>query len=315
MKKLLSLFLSMVMIITSVIVPTTISASAAEDVFTDKVDEITITDLKFAANSGNRQNTTYESTSPTYSVKFKYLVVPTADMSYQLTFDHTWRHPFGVWFQKDATYFCYQNEDNNGNKFEAVTTTTLVEMGRLYVESGPNAGKYYVYIKMNDVLKDSFYTDLFDVENGYMANADDESVTFPSNRLYSNTGSFENGLYSDNGFTKDIDRISPHDLDYVSENSYSYDGTSKYYSVIYTFYTRLNDGDQSGFRIAFDSYWSSGFALWFKDDSSHFGWEVESSRRSEMHKTGSRLASDKYSKVEMARIRVVAGPNAGNDCV
>ena len=74
MKKMLSLFLSMVMIITSVIVPTTISASAAEDVFTDKVDEITVTDLKFAPNSGNRQNTTYESTSPTYSVKFKYLV-------------------------------------------------------------------------------------------------------------------------------------------------------------------------------------------------------------------------------------------------
>ena len=107
--------------------------------------------------------------------KFKYEVVDVQNVDTQIHFADKYSEDYQMyagmfWLQPDKVYMRTANETYT--KYDqapfASAGTYTVEFGKLYVSAGTNAGKYFVYMKINDVMILSCYADaMADMANIY----------------------------------------------------------------------------------------------------------------------------------------------------
>lgn len=154
-------------------------------------DEIGFEDLKENGASLEGQKVmsghsvfTYNKTSPTGSVVFKYNWKVGSVAKFQLSFDkygeNTMSYMFGAQLEPKDGY-------PNGNMWLrpsfgpevnlpsalAANSSHNVEFARLKVKNGSNKGKYYVYIKIDDVIiaEDYVGADVVDADGNYLSNS------------------------------------------------------------------------------------------------------------------------------------------------
>jgi len=170
-----------------------IPTSANEESY-EPYDEIDYTDLIDSDGKPLKENTnysganifTYNRTSPTGSAILKYRWTVGTVPKFQLSFDHAYEsngttksmdYMFGVQVSAPSNDYpngelylrpSYGKRSNLSEPFE-VENIYDIEFARLKVASGPNKGKYYVYIKIDGVLIDESYTDanIVDSNNRY----------------------------------------------------------------------------------------------------------------------------------------------------
>ena len=160
----------------------------------DPYDEINYTDLMDSNGQPLKENTnytgatilTYNRTSPSGSAILKYRWTVGSVPKFQLSFDHAYEsngttksmdYMFGVQVSipsndyPDGELYLrpgYGNRSNLNDPFE-VENIYDIEFARLKVATGPNKGKYYVYIKVDGLLISKSYTDanIVDDNNRY----------------------------------------------------------------------------------------------------------------------------------------------------
>ena len=127
---------------------------------------------------------TYNKTSPTGSAIFKYRWKVGSVPKFQLSFDKygtdTMSYMFGAQLDQDANFsngrmWLRPSFGPQVNLAAVLATGSLhnVEFARLKVKNGSNKGKYYVYIKIDDVLVAESYTDanVVDADGNYQSNS------------------------------------------------------------------------------------------------------------------------------------------------
>ncbi len=153
---------------------------------------------------------TYDKTSPTGSVIFKYRwkigTVPKFQMSFEKTSDTAMAYMFGAWLSAPGEEADYPNgrmwlrpgmgPQVNMEDVLVAGTTHNVEFARLKVKNGPNKGKYYVYIKIDDILVADDYVaaDIVDANGNYTSNPDSTSLTISNEIFFAFWGSEGNSI-------------------------------------------------------------------------------------------------------------------------
>jgi len=153
---------------------------------------------------------TYDKTSPTGSVIFKYRwkigTVPKFQMSFEKTSDTAMAYMFGAWLSAPGEEANYPNgrmwlrpgmgPQVNMEDVLVAGTTHNVEFARLKVKNGPNKGKYYVYIKIDDILVADDYVaaDIVDANGNYTSNPDSTSLTISNEIFFAFWGSEGNSI-------------------------------------------------------------------------------------------------------------------------
>lgn len=147
-------------------------------------DEVTYYDMKISGNAlpdsgldlGTNRTITYDVTSPTHSAVLKFRWTAGETARFALYFD-AWSggaYPFCL-FVKNPGYSSqgaaagangawHIDPSNAANIVQMSTPITAgstfdMEYGRLKVKTGPNSGKYYVYLKVDGVLTAYYYYD------------------------------------------------------------------------------------------------------------------------------------------------------------
>ncbi len=121
-------------------------------------------------------------------------------------------------------------------------------------------------------------------------------------------------------FTEDYDTVTLADLgmagtDYktpVQSGSYNYKGTSDTYSVVVKFGWEAHITSDIDWKIALDTYWNANCMVWFRPDAIYFC--PGQGSFNDLRELVSPVTSGKHD-VEFGRLRVIAGPNYGNDYV
>ncbi len=142
---------------------------------------------------------TYDKTSATGSVIFKYRWKIGTAAKFQMSFDKVasdvMGYMFGAWLAAPGEEADYPNGrmwlrpayGPQVNLAEVLVpgTSHNVEFARLKVANGSNAGKYYVYIKIDDVLVASDYVaaDVVDANGNYTTDPDGTALTL-SNEIF-----------------------------------------------------------------------------------------------------------------------------------
>jgi len=205
-----------------------IIASAAGNKFTaipfveeyEAYDEIGFEDLKDAnGNALESQKAmsgattlTYDKTSATGSVIFKYRwkigTVPKFQMSFEKTSDSAMAYMFGAWLSAPGEEADYPNgrmwlRPGYGPQVNLATALVAgsshnVEFARLKVANGSNKGKYLVYIKIDDVLIAEEYVaaNLVDAEGNYTSNPGSTALTLSNEIFFAYWGSEGNIITS-----------------------------------------------------------------------------------------------------------------------
>ncbi len=151
----------------------------------DVYDEVTYDDLRLNGQPLASEHTlsggftlTYEATSPSYSAVLKYRLKAGSKAGFQFSFDQgatdSISHPFGVWIKRpdqsgpNGSWHLKPNiadmEVKMGSPI-AKGDVLDIELGRLKILTGTNAGQYYVYLKVNGELIQEGYSAVD--ENGY----------------------------------------------------------------------------------------------------------------------------------------------------
>jgi len=168
-------------------------------------DEIGYEDLKAADGNalGNQTSMsgatifTYDKTSATGSVIFKYRWKVGTSAKFQMSFDKTpdssMSYMFGAWLDvpnenyANGQMWLRPGYSSMANLAEilAVGSSHNVEFARLKVTNGSNAGKYYVYIKIDDVLiaEDYVAADVVDANGNYTTEPNNSTIAL-SNEIY-----------------------------------------------------------------------------------------------------------------------------------
>ncbi|MCQ2449732.1 MAG: tyrosine-protein phosphatase [Clostridia bacterium] len=187
-------------------------------------DEIGYNDLMDDKGNALDENTaysggnifTYNRTSPTGSAILKYRWTVGSVPKFQLSFDYAYEsngttkamdYMFGVQVSAPGTDYPngevrlrpgYGRRLNLATPFE-VENIYDIEFARLKVATGPNKGKYYVYIKVDGVLLDEAYTEanIVDSNNHYITRpgVDGTTEVAISNKIFlAFWGSYSNML-------------------------------------------------------------------------------------------------------------------------
>lgn len=159
--------------------------------------------------SNTSKTFTYNATSPTYSAIFKYRWKVGSKSNFHLSFDKygedTMSYMFGA--KLEAAHDSYTNGEmwlrpaygtqRNLPSALASGTSHNIEFARLKVVTGSNTGKYYTYIKIDDVLIDESYVDanVVDSEGNYLSNSGKE-YQLSNEILFNFWGSNENVISS-----------------------------------------------------------------------------------------------------------------------
>jgi len=313
-------------------------------------DEIEYTDLKDANGNalGNETSLqggtvlTYDRTSPTGSAIFKYRWTVGDVPKFQLSFDKfgtdTMSYMFGAQLDVNDGYPNGRMwlrpgigpEVNLPNALAAGSTHD-VEFARLKVKNGDNAGKYYVYIKIDDVLVAESYVDanVVDADGNYLSNSGKE-YKISNEILFTFWGSQGNKIsaipvpetyeaYDEIGFDnlyKDGTSMSGLEID--GSGNYTYDATSPTYSVKFK-YRWIAGGDKMKFTTYFDD-WKYPFCFAAKTpNQSDFGapagengaWHLVPSNNSHIVQMDEPIVAGKAYDVEFGRLKVKTGANAG----
>lgn len=141
--------------------------------------------------------------------------------------------------------------------------------------------------------------------------------TFPNDSKIRN---IRVGIIQPEAFTEDYDTVTLADLDLigkdyetpVSSGSYEYKGNSKTNSVKVKFGWDANISNNVDWKIALDTYWNSNCMVWFRPDFIYFC--PGDGTFKELRVLANPVTSGKHD-VEFGRLRVVSGPNHGNDYV
>ncbi|MDD6478978.1 MAG: InlB B-repeat-containing protein [Oscillospiraceae bacterium] len=141
--------------------------------------------------------------------------------------------------------------------------------------------------------------------------------TFPSGTKINNISV---GINKPEAFTEDYDTVTLADLDLIGKDyetpvksgSYQYNGKSKTHSVIVKFGWEANISNNIDWKIALDTYWNANCMVWFRPDHIYFCPGDGSFK--ELRVLADPITSGKH-EVEFGRLRVVSGPNHGNDYV
>ena len=289
---------------------------------------------------------TYNRTSDTGSVIFKYRWTVGDVAKFQMSFDekagaehNNMEYMFGAWLSNPGD--TYANGDmylrpGYGSHVALASALTPggkydIEYGRLKVATGPNREKYYVYIKIDDVLIDSSYVaaNVVDSAGNYTTNPGSVQCNVKSGEIFmAFWGSNGNAISSSL-----VDAYDTADELYYSDllvggtpvarersgngATYTYNKTSAYGSAILKLrWKEINPEVQ--FQMSFDKKGSSnainymfGVQL-YKPDNDHpngrvwlrpgYGPSVD---------FDSALVAGQNYDIEFARIKVVLGPNKG----
>ncbi len=143
---------------------------------------------------------TYNRTSPTGSAIFKYRwkvgSVAKFQMSFEKTADNTMAYMFGAWLSEPGAETGYDNgrmwlrpaygPQAGFASALAAGASYNVEFARLKVKNGPNKGKYYVYIKIDDELiaEDYVAADVVDENLNYYSKPGEVGCSMTSNEIF-----------------------------------------------------------------------------------------------------------------------------------
>ena len=143
---------------------------------------------------------TYNRTSPTGSAIFKYRwtigTVAKFQMSFEKTASNTMAYMFGAWLSEPGAEANYPDgrmwlRPGYGPQVGITEVLTAgsshnVEFARLKVKSGPNKGKYYVYIKIDDEMlaEDYVAEGIVDDNLNYYSNPNDTQCSIASNEIF-----------------------------------------------------------------------------------------------------------------------------------
>lgn len=247
-------------------------------------DNLYVGDISMAGQTmTSDQNYTYNATSPSYSMIFKYRWIAGGDEMKFTTFLDDWVYPFcfaaktpnqagfGATAGPNGSWHLVPSE----NSFIVDMDTPVVagqaydiELARLKVANGNNAGKYYVYAKVNGELIQSYYYD--GVSNGAYGNKNTQLsnkiiIAIPSgNKVTATPYVEEYEAYDEIGFEdlKDADGNSLGSQKAMSgANVFTYDKTSATGSVIFKY--RWKIGDVAKFQMSFDKTANDAMAYMF----------------------------------------------------
>ncbi len=278
---------------------------------------------------------TYNATSSTYSMKLKYRWIAGGNEMKFTTYLDDWVFPFcfavktpnqsgfgdtagpnGAWHLVPSNGSLMVNMDEPivaGRAYD-------IEIGRLKVANGSNAGKYYVYFMVDGVLIQSYYYGGV-VDGVYEGTALSNKIIIslpeaPGNKITAIPFVEEYETYDEIGF----DDLSSNEatLPEVENNDYIYNATSPTYSVKFKF--RWIAGTDPKMSFMFDSW--NDFAFFFaakRPNETGFGaaagangaWHLVPSNPDLIVQMDEPIVSGRGYNIEVGRLKVKNGSNAG----
>ena len=322
-------------------------------------DEIDYEDLLYNGSLLGSETTmgsklfTYNRTSKTYSAILRFRWQAVEGTKFQISFDklgsnNAINYMFGAQFYAPNS----EGKTNNSlrlrpglddaNAWNELAANIVdgeyynVEFARLKVKNGANAGKYYMYFKLNDVLVSESYVaaGVVDSSGNYTSNPSTTACHLSNEIYFTFWGASGNKLSAiPEPETYDVyDVVTYYDLlsggspvtaerTSLSGNpKFAYNRTSPSYSVILKY--RWIAGETAHFVFFFDAWGGSGypFALAAKGPNySSLGaaagpngaWHLVPNNASHIVQMSEPIAAGETHDIEHARLKVVTGPNAG----
>ncbi|MBR4761615.1 MAG: hypothetical protein IK086_03165, partial [Clostridia bacterium] len=327
-------------------------------------DEIGYADLLDNGNPVGEETTlgsklfTYNATANTYSVILKYRWKAVATTKFQISFDrkgsdNAINYMFGAQLYVPGSEG-HTNSSlrlrpglDDANAWRELPENIAdgayydVEFARLKVKNGENAGKYYVYFKLNDVLISESYVaaNVVDSEGNYTSNPG-ATACHLSNEIYiTHWGGGNNDKWSaipEPETYEDYDVVTYYDLllggnpltaerTAISGNpKFAYNRTSATYSVIfkyrwtagsyttgkpyYVFYYDKWSGDAYPFCLAVKSPGYSGLGAAAGENGA---WHLVPNNASNIVQMSEPIVAGNNYDIEHGRLMVATGPNAG----
>ena len=316
----------------------------------DKYDEVTYYDLKLNGNPLGAEHTlsggisfTYDATSPSYSAVFKYRFIAGSKAGVQFSFDEgdngNIANPFGVWIKRtdqvapNGAWHLKPNDPNlqvemseplvNGEAYD-------IELGRLKVLSGENAGQYYLYLKVNGELIQETYSSVD--ENGYYTSGNKTDCKISNVIRFGCWGNGAEDKMTASPYVEkyeEYDEVTFDDL-YIgdismagqtmtSNQKYTYKATSSSYSVKLN-YRWIPGGDQPKFTAWFDTSSQYPFCFAVKTpNQSDFGavagpngaWHLVPSNNDLIVQMDQPIVAGQPYDIEIGRLKVLNGANKG----
>ncbi|MBO4734444.1 MAG: hypothetical protein J5662_08210, partial [Clostridia bacterium] len=299
---------------------------------------------------------TYNATANTYSVILKYRWKAVEGSKFQISFDrkgseNAINYMFGAQLYAPGSEGHVNSslrlrpglDSNAWNDLpEEIVTGTYydVEFARLKVKNGDNAGKYYMYFKINDVLVSESYVaaDVVDSEGNYTSNPGSTACHL-SNEIYITFWGADGNKISAIPVPEtyeDYDVVTYYDLlqggnpltasqTALSGNpKFAYNATSPSYSVIfkyrwtagtysegkpyYVFYFDKWGGSAYPFCLAVKSPGYSGLGAAAGENGA---WHLDPSKADHIVQMSEPIVAGGTYDIEHARLMVATGPNAG----
>ena len=322
-------------------------------------DEIGYEDLLYGGNPLGEETSmggklfTYNATANTYSAILKLRWKAVAGSKFQISFDkkgatEAINYMFGAQLYtagsegKTNDSLRLRPGLDDANAWNELAENIVdganydIEFARLKVKNGENAGKYYVYFKLNDVMISESYVaaNVVDSEGNYTSNPGSTACHLSNEIYFTFWGASGNKLCAipepETYDTYDV--VTYYDLlsggnpvtaerTSLSGNpKFAYNRTSPSYSVILKY--RWTAGETAHFVFFFDAWGGSGypFALAAKGPNySSLGaaagpngaWHLVPNNASHIVQMSEPIAAGETHDIEHARLKVVTGPNAG----
>lgn len=290
------------------------------DLYTDS-SKTTPVNAEGTLLTAQNNNFYYNATSPTHSAIYRVRWVAGNNIYFQLYPGKYCTNPFAyrintsTWDKKNAPGNTSVNRDytiNEGDIFD-------LEVGRLMVANGANAGKYYTYFKVNDnVIFEEYVTN-----SGIAADALFDGIQF---NLKDNDGRYCTIKSSDDDFDSeyyDYDEVTYYDLKKNGNNltegttnlsgsmTFTYDATSPTYSAILRF--RYIQGTAPSVQFSFDSNGSNichPFGVWVKTPAQagpNGAWHLMPHIETKKVLMDTPLQENDYMDIELGRLKVKNG--------
>ncbi len=315
-------------------------------------DEITYENLKYEGapvgdsfNLTGAKTFTYDATSPSYSYTFKFRWTAGNLPRFNLYPDQNGSFPFALSVKNPNKNDFGAAAGPNGawdinpaklpitQAAETLTTgrTYDIEYGRLKVANGANAGKYYIYVKVNGELVASEYFDGVTSDYTYLHNSTtvqmNNTLTFevhgvsgtvisqtPENEKYD---TYDEVYYED--FLKDGSHLGAQTA-LTGLTPFTYNGTSPSHSVVLKYGWTTGDPAKMNVYLDVNGAGSYPFCLSIKYPNMgtlgatagpNGAWHIDPSNSANIIQMTKPLTVGKTYNIEYGRLKVLNGPNAG----
>lgn len=275
--------------------------------------------------TSQNNNFYYNATSPTHSAIYKIRWVAGDDIYFQLYPGKYTTNPFA--YRINESTFDKKNAPGNTSVSRAYTINEGdafdLEVARLMVANGENAGKYYTYFKVNDhVLFEEYVTNsgiaadaLFDGIQFNLRNSDGHYCT-----IKSSTDNPDSTYYDYDEVTyydlikNDGNKITSSTTNLSGGITYTYNATSPTYSAIFRF--RYICGSTPTLQFSFDKNGDSAichpFGVWIKAPNANGAgatgaWHLKPNIESLSVPMTTALQLYDYKDIELGRLKVKNG--------